>query len=257
MKTSFYFVLWILIYPVLGMFHSSALQNNAFLVALIVVFGISWLLNKLMPETIIYEGIGRVAPILEDVYTDNVASFKKRLGRTAALESVTALYFSVTTAVLLMLMFSGVRDFLGLVIFGLFAFSAVKNSVTLVGAYFSLKSDPTPDRTVEIVEDVYHLDYTSYYNKRIAGDYEQMLPPRPRCYKVFQVVSILFALASFVLGLIYMVKAVNYLTVSGVEVRAIGSMYMLYGSLAMLFGAKDMFSSWNTMKRSPLAGKSK
>lgn len=33
----------------------------------------------MMPNTLAYERVSQVAPILEDVYTSNVDSFKKRL----------------------------------------------------------------------------------------------------------------------------------------------------------------------------------
>lgn len=37
MRTSFYFVLWILIYPILGLFNNSFTDNNAFIVALAIM----------------------------------------------------------------------------------------------------------------------------------------------------------------------------------------------------------------------------
>ena len=100
MKTSFYFVLWILIYPILGLLNNSFIDNNAFIVALVVVWGLSWLLNRIMPNTMTYEHALNVAPILEDVYTGNVASFSKRLSKEATIELVTAIYFIVTTIVI-------------------------------------------------------------------------------------------------------------------------------------------------------------
>ena len=39
MKTSFYFVLWILIYPILGLFNNSFIDNSAFIVAFAIVLG--------------------------------------------------------------------------------------------------------------------------------------------------------------------------------------------------------------------------
>ena len=94
MKTSFYFVLWILIYPILGLF------NNAFIVALAIVWGLSWLLNRIMPVTLTYERASQIAPVLEDVYTGNVSAFMKRLSRESNIEIVTAIYFIVTTIVI-------------------------------------------------------------------------------------------------------------------------------------------------------------
>ena len=76
MKTSFYFVLWILIYPILGLLNISFINNNTFVVALAAVWGISWLLNQTMSKTHTYERASQIAPILEDVYTCNVESFR-------------------------------------------------------------------------------------------------------------------------------------------------------------------------------------
>lgn len=63
MKTSFYFVLWILIYPILGLFNNRFIDNNAFIVALAIVWGLSWLLNRMMPDTLTYERVSQFAPI--------------------------------------------------------------------------------------------------------------------------------------------------------------------------------------------------
>lgn len=63
MKTSFYFVLWIMIYPILGLFNNSFIDNNAFVVALVAVWGLSWLLNQVMPKTLTYERVTQVASV--------------------------------------------------------------------------------------------------------------------------------------------------------------------------------------------------
>ena len=113
MKTSFYFVLWILIYPILGLFNNGFINNNAFIVALAAVWGLSWLLNRLMPQTLTYERVSQIAPILEDVYTGNVASFGKRLTRESSIELVTAIYFAVTTIVIGIAVFiAGINDWI-------------------------------------------------------------------------------------------------------------------------------------------------
>ncbi len=75
MKTSFYFVLWILIYPLLALFNNSFIDNNSFIIALAVVWGVSYLLNRSIPDTIRYERIERSFPIMETVYTGNVKTF--------------------------------------------------------------------------------------------------------------------------------------------------------------------------------------
>ena len=143
MKTSFYFVLWILIYPILGLLNNSFIDNNAFIVALAVVWGLSWLLNRIMPNTLTYERALNVAPILEDVYTGNVASFSKRLSKEATIELVTAIYFIVTTIVIAIAIFkAGVNDWIALLIFGFFTFGAISRSARLIKAKINLKNNP-------------------------------------------------------------------------------------------------------------------
>ena len=158
MKTSFYFVLWILIYPILGLLNNSFIDNNAFIVALAVVWGLSWLLNRIMPNTLTYERALNVAPILEDVYTGNVASFSKRLSKEATIELVTAIYFIVTTIVIAIAIFkAGVNDWIALIIFGFFTFGAISRSAGLIKAKTNLKNNPNPEQCMEIAEETYKL----------------------------------------------------------------------------------------------------
>lgn len=139
MKTSFYFVLWIMIYPILGLFNNSFIDNNAFVVALVAVWGLSWLLNQVMPKTLTYERVTQVAPILEDVYTGNVASFGKRLTRESIIELVTAIYFTLTTILICVAVFVvGINDWIALIVFGLFTFGAINRAITLIKAKSSL-----------------------------------------------------------------------------------------------------------------------
>ena len=55
MKASFYFVIWMVIYPILGLFNNNFIDNNAFIVALAIVWVLSWILNRIMPDTLAYE----------------------------------------------------------------------------------------------------------------------------------------------------------------------------------------------------------
>lgn len=188
MKTSFYFVLWILIYPILGLFHNSFIDNNAFIVALAIVWGLSWLLNRMMPDTLTYERASQVAPILEDVYTCNVASFKKRLVRESNIETVTAIYFIVTTIVIALAIFkAGVNDWIALVIFGFFTYGAISRSISLIRAKAILKSNPTSEQCMEIADETYKLDYASYYDARNGVSYQDMFPPKPKYFKALKV----------------------------------------------------------------------
>lgn len=187
MKTSFYFVLWILLYPILGLFNKSFIDNNVFIVALAIVCFFSWLLNRMMPNTLTYERVSQVAPILEDVYTSNVDSFKKRLVRESNIETVTAIYFTVTTVVIALAIFkAGVNDWIALVIFGFFTYGAISRSISLIRAKAILKSNPTSEQCMEIADETYKLNYASYYDAHNGVSYQDMFPPKPKYFKTFK-----------------------------------------------------------------------
>ncbi|MCM1110703.1 MAG: hypothetical protein NC336_05810 [Clostridium sp.] len=250
MKTSFYFLLWISIYPLLGLLGNSFVDNNAFLFALAAVFGLSWLLRRTMPRTISYEQFSSVAPILEDVYTGNVASFRKRLSREACVETVTAVYFCVTTALILFVALRyGGGDWVSMGIFLFFTIGAVTRSVSLAKGCTRLRQNPTREECAEIVRDTYRMNYDSYREARSATPYTLLFPERPRNYKVFRWFSIVVAAIVSVLGLFYIVTGSIVMFGSGnMAGSALACMYSLYGSLAAYYGIKDFITLFRSLR---------
>lgn len=250
MKTSFYFVLWILIYPILGLLNNSFIDNNAFIVALAVVWGLSLLLNQIMPNTLTYERALNVAPILEDAYTGNVASISKRLLKDATIELVTAIYFIVTTIVIAIAIFkAGVNNWIALLIFGFFTFGAISRSARLIKAKINLKNNPNPEQCMEIAEETYKLDYASYYEAHNGADYSHMMPEKPKHFKIFQVCSTIISAICTLLGAAYIILGVLLFFGQPIEVQTIAGMYFLYGTLATYFGIKDFISGVSSRKQ--------
>ena len=244
MKTSFYFVLWIVIYPILGLFHNSFINENAFIVALAVVWGLSWLLKRIMPDTLAYERASQIAPILEDVYTGNVSSFRKRLSTYANIEIITAIYFVITTIVIALVIFIvGVNDWMALIIFIFFTFGAISKSYNLIKAQIQLKNNPTSEQCMEIAGDTYKLDYPAYYDIRSSSTYEGTLPPKPRFFGIFNIFSTLIAAIAALLGLGYIIFGILIMfSETSIRFGAVAGMYFLYGALAAYFGIKDFIS---------------
>lgn len=251
MKTSFYFVLWIIIYPILGLFNNDFIVNNSFVVAIAAVWGLSWLLNRMMPETLTYERVSQIAPIMENVYTGNVGAFIKRLRTETRIETFTSIYFLVTTAVIAYAVFKvGVNDWIALIVFGFFTFGAISRSINLSKALTSVKSNPTSEQCAETAEEVYKLDYATYYEGRQSCSYNQMLPERPRHFKAFQIFSIGIAGICSLLGLLYVVlAAVVMIGSDSLATDALAGMYLLYGSLATYFGIKDFFTTISAIRK--------
>lgn len=252
MKTSFYFVIWIIIYPILGLFNNSVINESGFFIALFLIWGLSRLLNKAMPETINYERATRSGAILNDVYTGNVSSFWKRLRGQLWVQMVTAAYFCLATAVLAYACFAqGVNGWIALVIFAFFGFSVASRSNKIYKAYAALKSNPTAEECRDIAENTYGLDYTYYHTLREQYGNADILPPRPRHYTAFQWFSIVVAAISALFGLLYIVIALVVAITAGLAIsaQAVAWMYLLYGSLAFYYGVKDFISIIKSFRR--------
>ena len=255
MKTSFYFVLWIIIYPVLGWIDNDTVTNNSFIFALIGVFAISWLINRLMKQTVMYETATQVSRVLEDVYTGNVSSFGKRLSRETTIETITAAYLIITTMVVgIGMLNTGVSNWIALAVFGLFSFGSIAKCVNLHRANSSLKSNPTPAQCVEIVNSIYNLNYEAYYEAHSGVTLEAILPPRPKYFNCFLVFSLITAIIAALLGLLFIIASA-IIFISGslfmFGTAALSGMLVLYGFLAIYFGVKDIISTLQGLKRKP------
>ena len=251
MKTSFYFFLWIIIYPLLGLLHNPWVYQNSFIVALIIVWVLSWILNRNMPDTLRYERVSEMAAILEEVYTGNVKAFMQRLSRMVTVEFVTAIYLGVAFVFVLFSMVRGsADDWIALLIFGFFAFGAISRAVKLNQVYQRIKHNPIPDECASVVEKTYRVDYAGYYNNRIHTSAQAMLPPQPKYFKTFQIFSLVIAIICSLFGLFYLIMSIIILAENrSAEAISGGIMYFLYGSLAAYFGIKDTVACINYFKR--------
>ena len=251
MKTSFYFFLWIIIYPLLGLTHSSWVYQNSFIVALFIVWILSWILNKNMPETLKYEGISEMSTIMEEVFTGNIQSFRKRLSRRVVVDFITSVYMGVAFVFILFSMMKGsADDWIALLIFGFFAFGAISRAVKLNQVNQRLNQNPTKEECAVVIQEIYQIDYTSYYNARLYSTAEAMLPPQPKHFKAFQIFSFVIAIVCALFGLFYLILSIIILAENrSAEAISGGIMYFLYGSLAAYFGIKDSVSCINYFKR--------
>lgn len=258
MKTSFYFVLWIVLMTIIEVYFSHRLSDaganiSPFMLTLFAVIGISILLKNIMPKTIAYEDASQKYPILEDVYTMNVTSFRKRLLRDTIIQCAYAAYFIITTIVIILsFIYTNDISLITLAFFGLFSFSTTHVSLKFIKAYYKLKQNPSSQTCLDIAEYTYDLDYTSYYEEHQDRTYEEVFPPKPRFYSIFRIVSTLFAAGAIIIGIIFMAQCVQDAFFFGLftPVLIVVSMKFLYGSFALYFGVKDLISSIYSIKSS-------
>lgn len=243
MKTSFYFLFWILIYPVLGLLNNSFINDNSFVVALILVILLSRILNKMMPDIQAYDNALSKATILEDIYTGNLKSFKKRIIVSAIVETVSAVYFLCT--VLLIVLNSTIKDmdWVGVSFFGLFTFVTISRSITLFNTKSKLDEDPTTETCSKIADSIYNLDYSSYYEYRSTNTLKEIFSDEmPKYYNAFRIFSFVVAVVVSLLGMCGIINGILIFTNNYFAPITLVSVFILYGSLALYFGVKDTIS---------------
>ena len=252
MKTSFYFVMWIAIYPLLALIPNPGIQDYSFMVALVVVFVVSMAINKLMFRIIFYENVSRGTEIMEDIYNGNVAHFRKRIDRDTAIETLSAIYFITTTALLLyMLISSGLNNnIVALVVFAFLSIGAYTRAGKLIKASIALRKDPSAEECMSVAYSIFNLNYENYYVQRIDRQLSDLLPERPKGYTLFIVISIIFAIISMVLGLLFISLGTLGLIRTGMSTAGWFFLQILYGTLAIYFGFRDCVDSIQSFKRS-------
>ncbi len=242
MKTSFYFVLWIMVYPILGLIDNEYVAQNPFFFAIVFVLIVLVLFNRVVHKMSAYDKAAQNVLILEDVYTGDVISFRKRIVRDMTLELAYAIYFLATIIVLLLCMANGFTDWSALILFAVFFAQAVGRLYKWNKDKAELDNEPTSEQCMNIAVFTYGLDYSSYYEQRENTTYDAILGDRPRGYMAFQIVSMVIAIICSLLGLIFLVRGIICFLIfdSTMLVGAFGVVYLLYGSLATYFGVKDI-----------------
>lgn len=187
--------------------------------------------------------------MLEDVYTMNVSSFRKRLLRDTVIESISTIYLIIIAIGIMHSFFASINSPRATIyVLVLFLFLTVSKGMKcskFVEAYKELKNDFTNETCMSIAEETYDLDYTAYYESHQNRTFEEILPERPRFYNIFSIVSIAFAAVTTFIGIVLFIMSINQILVYGISAftgfECISN--FVYSTLAIYFGIKDIFTS--------------
>lgn len=244
MKTSFYFVLWILVYPILGIMNIDVINDNSFIFALITVLGISWLIRNIIGAILHHDQKVVGSTILEEIYTGNIDAFKKRLKTDIVVSTMSSIYLCLFAIFALNITLTTANnEIFTLIIFAFLGIGSVSETIKKHRAYKDLVYDPSIEQCAETADEIYKLNYTAYYEIRQTCSKNQLLTPSPKGYKAFQVISIIFAMAAIVLGMVVLSQGVFLiLGESDFALHTLTGIFFLYGSLAIYFGIKDIYT---------------
>lgn len=235
MKTSFYFVLWILVYPILDLVGISA--DNSFIVALLLIWLISYLLNRQLRPIIYYNQALYVGGILRMAERGNLEGLRKKIRNQVLISAITATYMAIMTAVLIIQVIESQNyDIIPLIIFGLITVAEIWRLKKALQALHQNDIDNTLVMGFNIRPDNAFADAP--------------LPPRPRRYSAYLAVSTIFAVLSALLGLAGIIIGILFsfkITSTPLQGMYV-SIYYLYGGLALYFGIYDTINTLSAQK---------
>lgn len=235
MKTSFYFVLWILVYPILDLVGISA--DNSFIVALLLIWLISYLLNRQLRPIIYYNQALYVGGILRMAERGNLEGLRKKIRNQVLISAITATYMAIMTAVLIIQVIESQNyDIIPLIIFGLITVAEIWRLKKALQALHQNDIDNTLVMGFNIRPDNAFADAP--------------LPPRPRRYSAYLAVSTIFAVLSALLGLAGIIIGILFsfkITSTPLQGMYV-SIYYLYGGLALYFGIHDTINTLSAQK---------
>ena len=79
MKTSFYFVAWILVYVLIDILNIQQLKENSFVAACIIVWGGAYVMNKVFATNVQNQQVRKVAKFFEKINTNDVSGLRKEI----------------------------------------------------------------------------------------------------------------------------------------------------------------------------------
>ena len=243
MKTSFYFVMWICIYPILELTRVPFLIENSFIVALLVVMlVIPHITKKIFEKDIVYSQNKRIIDYFEAIYTNNVAKLKKQLMTNIILNSVVFIYF--VSYVIGILVLRVPDAFIQYIVFGLLSLLAGTWIVKNVSQYIKIKDvEEFDEDSLEYVltEDDESV-YENYKAQRAEMSYGQILASLGNRGKALKITSIVFAIACAFLGLVFAYIWLPLLLFNSNGELLIMAM-VVYAGMAMYYGISDLIES--------------
>ncbi|MDE7510407.1 MAG: hypothetical protein K2M62_09810 [Muribaculaceae bacterium] len=238
MRTSFYFLFWILIYPILDIV--GVPNGISFFVALGAMIVLNRILNSTMSPTLGFEKKLREMPMLSEVFEGDVNAFLKRLKGMRRLSLIGACYLVLNTLVLLycVLVTDG-KDWLLMLIFGYIALGSVMRTVKYSQLISKITDNPTAEECMNVACDDLNYDYPTYYEAMTSGGVKAYLEDKPSHFGIFQNVSMIIAVITSILGIITLISGAVLTLLGSYIAGFVAGTMLLYGGLAFYYGITD------------------
>ena len=243
MKTSFYFVFWILIYPLIDMLNIPFLNENSFFIACIfIMFILPKIVNRIFKKDLVYLQQKANIDSLEDIYSNNLTKIRKNIFTNILLTGVSFIYFVSFIIGINILSFSD--SILLYIVFGFLSIVYGNGLIKQLKLYWELKDIEyiDNDSIYLLIDDNNIPYYENYYETRQYNSYNDICSQLGNPRKAFKITSIIFSIISIILGITLLIIWLPVLLYANTGESFIIAM-ILYASMAFFYGVKDIIET--------------
>lgn len=233
MITSFYFVLWILIYFLIIISGNAALAGYGFFVALIGGYLIGRAANAMCKKTIERRNRRDFLAFMEIIYTDNQRQLCSIYHKQFMLLAASFIYMVVATVGL----FVGKADWLIIIIFGFFAFVTGRQ---VHAAYARYQAVRDADGVLVPDHPVWHQAVAQYAERRATASFRDLCPPPTASEKALRIFNMVISAVCILIGAFFIyIYGSTMLTYGTHNPNAV--INFAYGLLALVYGLSDLY----------------
>lgn len=238
MKTSFYFVLWQLVWLFIILLNIPFLNEYGFLSACIIVFFADRVIKKFLKKQIEYQRMCEAAFIMEIAYNNDYKQYK----RQAFLQMIVYVAIFVYMTLCFIALFISYSD-VPLIDYILWGALMI---LTGLSSSWNIKSYIQTVKAGQVILDKRLQEfYPSYKSERDTCTYEKMLLPRPKYYQAMNATNVVFAVLCIVIGLLTSIVLYSYRE----DISQLLQISLtIWGMLAIYSGVKDLLSTSNSSK---------
>lgn len=243
MKTSFYFVFWILIYPLIDLLNIPFLSENSFFIACVfIMFILPKIVNRIFEKDLIYRQQKANIDSLEDIYSNNLTKIRKNIFTNILLTGVSFIYFVSFIIGIYILSFSD-----SILLYIVFGFLSIVYGIGLIKQlrlYWELKNIELidEDSIYLLIDDNNMPYYENYYESRQSNSYNDICSQLGNPRKAFKITSIIFSIISIILGITLLIIWLPVLLYANTGESFIIAM-ILYAGMAFFYGVKDIIET--------------
>lgn len=235
MVSSFYFVMWILIYFLIIISGNHFLAEYAFFVAFIGVYLVGMAANSLCREPIERRNRREMITFLEILYTGYLQRLRSRASKRLYMLMASFVYMVIATAGLII----GHADWIIIGIFAFFTFTTGREVHRMNAEYQTLRRATG----MSVPQGPMREALDQYAQQRQVASYLELCPKPSASEKALKVFNIAISAICILIGVFFIYYFGSAMLIYGTHGNTGAIINFAYGLLALVYGINDLYSS--------------